>query len=349
MACMEVWGGNRPIASAVTMAGVDAWVFSRPYHARPAADAAPTAEPSSSAPSASGGAAAGGDIHYLSSCAAGNITRMVLADVSGHGAAVAAAAASLRRLMGRFSNYIDQSRFVAAVNARFHELHEENDAFAGLFATAITATYYAPTDELTLSNAGHPRPLRYIARDNRWCLLAFDTPADPPDAAGGTTHTPANLPWGVLEDIPYTRHTTHIEEGDVVLFYTDSLIELKNPDGRQIGEQGLLALAASLDPMRPEGLIADLIARAAAYERGGPTDPDAHTFDDDVTLLLIRRNTAKPRPSPLLTLKAAGRIVRTAIASLFDRDVAISLPDHSGIPALDSARPASSQRSHRGR
>ena len=47
--------------------------------------------------------------YYASSCAAGRITRLLLADVSGHGKSVAAIAADLRLLMRRFINRWDQA------------------------------------------------------------------------------------------------------------------------------------------------------------------------------------------------------------------------------------------------
>ena len=67
MQCMEIWGGNQMVDNHVVMPGLDAWVYSRPY----------------------GQAAAGGDVHYVSSCATGRITRLLIADVSGHGSQVA--------------------------------------------------------------------------------------------------------------------------------------------------------------------------------------------------------------------------------------------------------------------
>ena len=78
--CMEVWGGNDAVQSAVTMPGLDAWVYSRPHQ----------------------GDAAGGDVHYLSSCATGRITRLLIADVSGHRQRVADIAVRLRNLMRQF-------------------------------------------------------------------------------------------------------------------------------------------------------------------------------------------------------------------------------------------------------
>ena len=66
MQCMEVWGGNQVVNSSVVMAGLDAWVYSKPY----------------------GGSDGGGDVYYVSACATGRITRLLVADVAGHGAPV---------------------------------------------------------------------------------------------------------------------------------------------------------------------------------------------------------------------------------------------------------------------
>jgi len=92
--CMEVWGGNRAVDNGVVMPGLDAWIYSRPYE----------------------GDSEGGDVHYLSNCASGRITRMLVADVSGHGAGVASIAANLRGLMRRYINYLDQTRFIEALH-----------------------------------------------------------------------------------------------------------------------------------------------------------------------------------------------------------------------------------------
>ena len=81
-------------ARGVAFGGLDAWVYSKPY----------------------GGAQQGGDIYYASSCATGRITRLLLADVSGHGQKVAATAADLRTLMRRFVNRLDQTEFVRLLN-----------------------------------------------------------------------------------------------------------------------------------------------------------------------------------------------------------------------------------------
>jgi hypothetical protein len=120
---MEVWGGSQLTARGVELGGLDAWVYSRPY----------------------GQALRGGDVYYASSCATGRITRLLLADVAGHGNTVAATAADLRVLMRRFVNYLDQTEFVRLLNRKFAELPRQ-----GAFATAVVATFFSPTRRMTI-------------------------------------------------------------------------------------------------------------------------------------------------------------------------------------------------------
>ena len=110
MQCMEVWGGSQLTARGVEFGGLDVWVYSKPY----------------------GQAQSGGDVYYASSCATGRISRLLLADVAGHGNSVAATAADLRTLMRRFVNRLDQAEFVRLLNQQFVALSR-----AGDFATAI--------------------------------------------------------------------------------------------------------------------------------------------------------------------------------------------------------------------
>jgi sigma-B regulation protein RsbU (phosphoserine phosphatase) len=269
MHCNEVWGGNEAIDTAVAMAGLDAWVYSRPYR----------------------GDAAGGDVHYVSSCATGRIARLLVADVSGHGAEVAEVGAALRRLMRRYMNYVDQSRLVEGLNLEF-----ARQAEMGRFATAVVATYWVPTDDLILTNAGHPRPLVYRAARGGWSSLEGSASGD--TAGDGAV---ANIPLGIAES-RYEHIVAHLEAGDLVLIYTDSLLEARGADGRLLGESGLLGLVGRMDATRPEVLIPALLAAIAERCPGG--------FSDDVTALLVRPNPQKPRGSVLTSLKAVGLLLK---------------------------------------
>src|SRR5580693_5399916 len=178
MQCMEVWGGSQLTAQAVEFGGLDTWVYSKPY----------------------GKAHAGGDVYYASSCATGRISRLLLADVAGHGQTVAATAADLRTLMRRFVNRLDQTEFVRLLNQQFAVLPK-----SGAFATAIVTTFFEPSRRLTVCNAGHPRPVLYRAAERQWDFL-------------GTTEVtqrkaPSNIPLGLYHGAEYEQFDIEIEPG----------------------------------------------------------------------------------------------------------------------------------------
>jgi len=253
MQCMEVWGGNEAADSTMRMPGLDAWVYSRPYK----------------------GDAGGGDVHYLSRCGTGRIARLLVADVSGHGAAVNDIAINLRTLMRRFVNFLDQTQFVESLNREFAGLTD-----SGLFATAVVGTYWAPTQYLVTCNAGHPPPFRYRARTKSWDLLEPMT-----DSKAGDL---ANLPLGIFDPTRYDQFGVRLERDDLVLIYTDSLMEAGATDGEMLGTAGLLRILSALDASKPETLIPKLIAKV--HEHAG-----TENLGDDATALLMR-NTAKGAP-----------------------------------------------------
>jgi len=162
MQCMEVWGGNRAPWSQFSVQGLNLWVHSEPFR------------------SSDGG----GDVYYLSSCASGRITRMLLADVSGHGASVAVA---LRYLMRENINFIKQTHLIASLNSQF-----ESISATGCFATALVSTFFWPTRTLAVCNAAHPRPLFRDARTGRWSSSDAGTDEKPsnnmPIGASMTAH-----------------------------------------------------------------------------------------------------------------------------------------------------------------
>jgi len=285
MQCMEVWGGSQLTTRGVEFGGLDAWVYSKPY----------------------GNAQHGGDVYYASSCATGRISRLLLADVAGHGDSVAATAADLRTLMRRFVNRLDQTEFVRLLNQQFTALSRE-----GTFATAIVATFFAPSRRLTVCNAGHPRPLLYRAAQRRWDFLGQEGQAG--------QSTPSNIPLGLLEMSEYEQFDVELESGDCVLSYTDALMESNDADGQMLGEAGVLRIARLLGDVEPQRLIETLLGEIA--ERF----PE-NLSEDDVTVLVVRANGREPRYSLGEKLGALGRFSAALIRAIDPRAERPPLPD----------------------
>jgi phosphoserine phosphatase RsbU/P len=271
MQCMEVWGGSHLTSRSVEFGGLDTWVYSKPF----------------------GEAHAGGDIYYASSCATGRISRLLLADVAGHGQTVAATAADLRTLMRRFVNRLDQTEFVRLLNQQFAALPR-----TGAFATAIVTTFFEPTRRLTVCNAGHPRPLLYRASQRQWNFLGGQET--------GARSAPSNIPLGLFDAAEYEQFDIELSPDDCLLSFTDALIESRDADGEMLGEDGLLRIVRLLGDFEPQQLIETLLGE---IERRYPEN----LSDDDVTVLLVRANGRQLRFSWREKLRAMGRFTRSVI------------------------------------
>jgi serine phosphatase RsbU (regulator of sigma subunit) len=282
---MEVWGGSQLTTQAVEFGGLDTWVYSKPY----------------------GEAHAGGDVYYASSCATGRISRLLLADVSGHGDKVAATAADLRTLMRRFVNRLDQREFVRLLNQQFTELSR-----VGTFATAIVTTFFAPSRRLSVCNAGHPRPILFRAAKQRWELLgSLET-----SAKSG----PANLPLGILDISDYEQLDVELEPGDCLVSFTDALIESFDANGEMLGEDGVLRILRHMGSVEPKELIEKLLGEIAERHAGNLTD-------DDVTVMVMRANGGEPHYSIGEKLRAMMRFGGALLRSINPKAERAPFPD----------------------
>lgn len=246
MACMEVWGGNQATERSFSMLGLETWIYSLPYQQ----------------------AAGGGDVYYISRCATGRITRLLIADISGHGASVAETGERLRSLMRRHVNHVEQRQFLAEMNREFGEVRH-----SGGFATAVAASFFSPDGRIAVTNAGHPPPLIYSGRTGHWAILETGGSEDSPDLA--------DFPLGMLEEMDYGEIRIDTHPGDLLIFYTDSLIESRNAAGDMLGPKGLLSLVHLIDAGQPSELIPELLRRIAELSPENLTD-------DDVTVLVMR-------------------------------------------------------------
>ncbi len=210
MACFEVRGGNQSALFEAQLPGLAAWICCRPL--QPATH--------------------GGDLYYLSVCSSGSISRVTLADVSGHGESVSTVAERLRNALRERADDWDQSALIRQLNDGFLKRSQRNQ-----FATAFLLTYFAQTGELLFTNAGHLPPLWYKAGLRDWCFMEDTTPF---------SKRIANLPLGIIPGTSYTQTAVELDPGDLVLLYTDGVNEAENESGEQLGLDGLLQMARGL-------------------------------------------------------------------------------------------------------
>ena len=249
MQCMEVWGGNQGTNRHLEMTGLETWIFSEPHQSDQS----------------------GGDVYYVSSCASGRVTRLLLADVSGHGEDASTPAVGLRELMRQNVNIIKPTSFVQTMNKQFAKLDRGRR-----FATAVVCSFFSPTSRMTLCNAGHPEPL-YRTSKGPWVSVSQQSQElDTND-----------FPLGIMDDTDYSQITLSLKPGDMLMLFSDAFIEAVGRDGELVGAGGLLGLVNQLDASEPGTLIPQLIAELRKR------NPD-NLSTDDATVLVVRATGTKP-------------------------------------------------------
>lgn len=244
LACTEVWGGNRKVTRSIKMPGLSGWVSSVPVNEKE-----------------------GGDLHFLSVCDVDLISRVALADVSGHGQEVSHATRILHQLMRENVNAWDQTDSMREVNKAFRKDGE------GKYATAIFLSYHRLIGRLAFSNAGHLPPLWYQAANRIWRWLE-EVPAPQSKKISG-------LPVGLIPGTVYVQTVVTLTPGDILILYTDGITEAENPSGQDLGRERLLDWARLAPTDSPEATGKAIMQRLQSF-RG-----DARL--DDATLLVLRR------------------------------------------------------------
>ena len=244
LSCGQTWSGSGATSGVMMLPGLEVWVQSVP----------------------AGTAHAGGDVHFFSNCPQCLVSRIALADVSGHGGDVVAFADALRHLMIKHLSALDQETLM-------RDLNQVSRRALGSFhyATMLAVGWHSRRGLLVITNAGHPPPLWYRAARRSWTWLNIDR----------SSEKPAGVPLGLLEDIQYFRRVIKPEPDDLVVLYSDGASESVNAAGIELGRDGLMSLAegatAQSAAICGEGLVQSL-----ASFRGGSAAPD------DQTVIVLR-------------------------------------------------------------
>jgi sigma-B regulation protein RsbU (phosphoserine phosphatase) len=207
----------------------------------------------------------------MSVCSKGQVSRIALADVAGHGESASSVAERLRHVLQQHSDSWDQSVLMRELNEAF-----QRDARGVQFATAVVLGFYFGTGELLFSNAGHLPLLWHHAESGVWDWLEERTPYA--KAVDG-------LPLGLISGTAYAQIAVELSRGDLLLLYTDGITESRNESGEPLGQEGLLALARDLPMDSLEGPIAFGHALVARLIRFRGTAPQR----DDETLMVLQR------------------------------------------------------------
>jgi sigma-B regulation protein RsbU (phosphoserine phosphatase) len=185
---------------------------------------------------------------------------LVIADVSGKGVPAALFMALSRALMR--ANSLQNPRVSSAV-IQTNKLILEC-ATAGLFVTLFYAIVDPQTRRLKYVNAGHNPPILYKKKTGDIHLLEAD-----------------GIALGVLEDIELEEKEVVLEEGDVVVLYTDGVTEAVNVQDEEFGEERLVQFISEHHTLSASDLIHSIQDVVMTFAGEAPQY-------DDLTLMILK-------------------------------------------------------------
>lgn len=87
---------------------------------------------------------------------------------------------------------------------------------------------------------------------------------------------------GPLTSASYERGFVRLEAGDMLVLFTDGIVEATDPEGHELGSDALAALVASLRELPAAEIVDRVLAEVDRFTADAPQS-------DDRTLVIVRR------------------------------------------------------------
>lgn len=184
---------------------------------------------------------------------------IIVADAVGKGIPAALLMAFLRASLraGVQIGYAPQIAFAKVSNLLWDSVE------AHQFITAVYGILDATNKTFVYSNAGHNPPL-LIKPSGEYKYVEY-----------------GDLPLGMFRDSRYHQHFIRLEEGQILLLYTDGVTEAANEDGEELGQERFAKCVLEGFDLSAKDLI--------KFVRQGITEFTEREFlDDDATLFVIK-------------------------------------------------------------
>ncbi|MEJ2199863.1 MAG: PP2C family protein-serine/threonine phosphatase, partial [Desulfuromonadaceae bacterium] len=186
---------------------------------------------------------------------------LVIADVSGHNIGAALIMAETRTfIQANAKDLPSPSAIMDALNQFFYQ----DLTNAELFITMFYLKYNPQSQRLTYASAGHNPPI---------ILRSEASACERLDAEG--------MILGIKTGIIFEEKQNELQPGDVLLLYTDGIIEAENREGVFFGEERLCAILNENQQYPPKDLINVLLDQVRMFS-------GMQNFKDDVSLVVLK-------------------------------------------------------------
>jgi sigma-B regulation protein RsbU (phosphoserine phosphatase) len=188
-----------------------------------------------------------------------NRLRLAVGDASGKGLAAALMISNVQSSLRTAAAFAGDNgpAVLAAVNRQVYASSLEDR-----FATLFYGVFDGATLRLQYVNAGHNSPM-VVRRDGSIVCLE----------SGGA-------PVGIFADSIYEQGTVELNPGDLILAYTDGLIEAASPADGEWGVEGLRKAAVESNARCADEVVDAIFRSMDEFSRGRQTD--------DATIVVVR-------------------------------------------------------------
>lgn len=207
--------------------------------------------------------------HYLSGDFAvlsqnGSKVLATLGDIAGKGFAAGMWFTNLAGLLQTYAHpHSDPGKTALEINRHLCYLRP-----AAPFVTAFIAQMDCDRGALTYCNAGHFPPI-LLRADGRTELLEKGGPL-----------------LGAVEDAGFESGQMIFERGDMLVAYSDGVLECRNTSGEEFGTSRLLSAAQGAKQQTAQATLVMLLAVVQDFANGSP-------LCDDVSLIVIQRDSTR--------------------------------------------------------
>ncbi|MGI4981188.1 MAG: PP2C family protein-serine/threonine phosphatase, partial [Janthinobacterium lividum] len=203
----------------------------------------------------------GGDVYDFIPYGDGRVA-IALGDVSGKAAPAALYAALVSGILRSLAaQRLSPAAMLASLNQQLQERKLDSQ-----YVTMLFAVWNDPLRTLSIANAGSVQP-----------MLVSQTPE------GGKARTikAEGFPLGLFPNVEYEEFTLSTQPGDLLVFFSDGIVDADNAAGDMFGDERLCATLERLRNPEAEDAISSVLGEVAKFQGG------KEHFDDE-TLVVLR-------------------------------------------------------------
>ncbi len=219
---------------------------------------------------------------------------ITVADVSGKGVPAAVIMVIIRTIFHAVAKFVptpDKALDVINKNLAGRAAGDKN-------ATMFYYMYDFRTGDLVWSNAGHNPMLVYKKSQDKVTLHPADDSGTKTNEFGGVDGAPV----GVMAESSYSMVRMKLEEGDVVVLYTDGIPEATNPEGKFFSDERLYETVKRLSPLSGTDILNSLVKELEDFSQNSPQH-------DDMTIVVMKVDKIDPvlRQKTIAAMQAAAK------------------------------------------